>query len=415
LAALPGPPGVDDGCDQRNAVNDRRHSVVGELTSEVETRQLAAARSLLPLVREYAGEAERERKLPLVLVQAFKEAGLFRMCLPACIGGDDLDPMRALDVIEELATADGSVAWAVMVASQAALFLNFWEQDTVTATFTGDDIFAGTLGRMQAVPVDGGYRVSGQAAFASGSTHATWISGIFQVMDGDQPRAREDGSPEIRWMLIPASACTILDTWHTTGLRGTGSFDWQVRDVFVADALATEPFPIDRFPRWGGPSMKGPFVWPMRGALALGMARHAIDALCELAATRKPRPAQVLLRELPRAQDAVARAEAEVAAARLYLYDTVSRCYETLRAGLRLSERERASMPLATVHTVTACLHAIESMYRLGGGHTIYESNPIERCFRDINTLMADQSAAPWAMEAAGRVFLGLELPPGVF
>jgi alkylation response protein AidB-like acyl-CoA dehydrogenase len=107
-------------------------------------------------------------------------------------------------------------------------------------------------------------------------------------------------------------------------------------------------------------------------------------------------------------------AEADVAA-RLYLYDKVARCHAALATGRRLTEAERAAMPLATVHTITACLHAIEGMYRLGGGHAIYEASPLERCFRDINTLMADQSAAPWVVEAAGRVNLGLDLPPGVF
>ena len=340
---------------------------------------------------------------------------MFRLWVPRVIGGDELDPVSTLPIIEALARADGSAAWTVMVAAQCAAWYPYLDQDVVSSTFGPDDILTGTLTPLRARPVAGGYRVSGRAAFASGCRHATWLFGNGLVTEGDAPRPTADSTPERRWMFFRAADCTIHDTWYTTGLRGTGSEDYEVTDVFVPDTLASAPLPIDRSTRWGGPLYQGPFLWTMRGALALGIARYALDALAELAVTRKPLRSQAILRDTPRAQEAVGRAEAAVAAARAYLYGAVTTVWDRLVQGQPLSDQEQVLMPLATAHTITACAEAVESMYRLGGGAAIYATSPLERCFRDINTLMADQSAAPWVVETAGRVYLGHPLPAGTF
>jgi alkylation response protein AidB-like acyl-CoA dehydrogenase len=379
------------------------------------TIRLDAARELQPLIRAHADSAEQDRRLPPALVRTLADAGLFRLWLPAEIGGDALDPASTLPVIEMLAQADASVAWCVMVAAQCAAWLPYLEQDLVKNTFGPDDILAGTLSPMCARPVAGGYCVSGRASFASGCRHATWIFGNGVVTDGDAPRLKADGTPERRWLFFRAADCTIIDTWHTLGMRGTGSEDYAVTDLFVPDTLASSPLPIDRGSVWGGPLYQASFLWTMRAALALGIARHALDTLVELASTRKPLRSQVVLRDMPQAQAAVGRAEAAVAAARAFLYSAVATIWERIIQGQPLADRDRVLMPQATVHTVTTCAEVVESMYRLGGGAAIYTTSPLERCFRDVNTLMADQSAAMWVPEAAGRVYLGHPLPDGTF
>jgi alkylation response protein AidB-like acyl-CoA dehydrogenase len=372
------------------------------------------ARSLMPAIRAVADEVENARRLPTALVESLRREGLFRLWLPALIGGDELDPMQTLPIIELLAEADGSVAWNVMVAAQAATFLPFLDRDFVASTFSRDDIFAGTLVPLRAVSVDGGYRVSGRAPFASGCTHATWIFGLSRVSGSSQPIVEED-QPEMRWLFFPAAECRVLDTWYTTGLRGTGSFDYEVQEVFVPRVLASGPLPIDRRANWGGPLHQAPFLFTLRGALALGIARHAIDTLIELAANRTPQREKAVLRELARAQADLARSMAAVDAARLYLRESVREVWEAVTNGAELSDRQLVQMPLATAYTIRTCAEAIETMYRLGGGASIYASNALDRCFRDINTLMADQAAAPWVVEAAGKVLFGLGLAAGTF
>jgi alkylation response protein AidB-like acyl-CoA dehydrogenase len=300
-----------------------------------------------------------------------------------------------------------------MVAAQAAWIIPSLDQDVVAGTFARDDVLAGSLGPGRAVEVDGGYRASGRFPFASGCTHATWIAGDCLIMDGAQARTLPDGRPERRRLFFRAADCDILDTWYTTGLRGTGSHDYKVTDVFVPHVLTAGPMPIDPRRQWGGPLYRAQFVWPMRGAEALGIARHAKDAFTELAATKKPFGVSELLRDLPRVQAAVARAEAAYASARAYLYDTVAEMWDAA-----VQDRERPAelamrRQLATAYTAEICLQVAESMYRLAGGTAIYTSSPLERCFRDINTLMADMAVAPRLFEAAGRVYLGVDPPAG--
>jgi alkylation response protein AidB-like acyl-CoA dehydrogenase len=375
------------------------------IESATATQVLDAARALAPLIRANADEAERERRLPEALLQELKDAGLFRMWLPKVIGGDELDPLSTMRVIEEVARADGSTGWCVMVAAQCAWGLPSLDQDTVAGVFNRDDIFASSISPGTAVAVDGGYRATGRWTFASGCRHATWIWGTCRIVEGEQVRQLPDGTPETRNLFFRAADCQILDTWHTTGLRGTGSHDFAVTDVFVPSALATPgrfSDPLTMRQRWGGPLYRAFFVWPMRGAQALGIARHAIDELIELAATKKPFGANEVLRNLPRAQDAVARAEAALASVRAYLYETVAGIWDAVLDGREQTAEQRVRMPLATAYTAETCAQVVESMYRLAGGTAIYTSSPLERCFRDVNTLMADQAVAPRLFEAAG-------------
>src|SRR5262249_26068725 len=159
------------------------------------------------------------------------------------IGGDALDPLSTMRIVEILAEADGSVGWCVMVAAQAAWSIPDIDEAIVGEIFTSDDIFAGTISPGSAVPVEGGYRVTGRSQFASGCTHATWLFNDFAILDGEQPRLLPDGTPELRRIFIPSTECEILDTWHTTGLRGSGSHDYVVTDLFVPLERVSAPLP----------------------------------------------------------------------------------------------------------------------------------------------------------------------------
>lgn len=375
---------------------------------------LDAVRALTPRIQTAADDIERERAIPATLLHHLREAGLFRLWLPHVTGGDELDPLSTMRVVEAIARADGSVGWCVMVANQGALLLPYFDQDVVAHMLSRDDILAGSLAGGMAVPVDGGYRVTGRWSFASGCTHATWLSGICQVVDGEAPGDGDNGAPERRFFLFRAADCEIFDTWHTLGLSGTGSHDFAVTDLFVPSALASIPNPAanpeTRRQRWGGPLYRGPFIWPVRGAQGLGIARHALDIFVELAATKKPFGVAEVLRDLPRVQAAVARAEAGLASVRGYLYDTVASVWEEVVVDRGQPAEHLVRVQLATAYTAEMCRKVVESMFRLAGAAAIYDVSPLQRCFRDMNTLMADQAVAPRLFEAAGRAYLYDEL-----
>jgi alkylation response protein AidB-like acyl-CoA dehydrogenase len=375
---------------------------------------LDAVRTLAPRIQASADDVERERRLPAALLRDLKDAGLFHLWLPRVVGGDELDPLSVMRVVEAVARTDGSVGWCVMIANQGALGLPYFDEEVVRRTFTRDDILAGSLAGGTAVPVDGGYRVTGRWSFASGCTHATWLSGLCRIVDGEMAGGGGDAVPEQRIFAFRAADCQILDTWRTLGLAGTGSHDFVVTDLFVPSALVSIPNPFanpeTRRQRWGGPLYKGPFIWPVRGAQALGIARHATDILIELAATKKPFGVPELLRDLPRVQAAVARAEAGLASVRGYLYDTVTTIWEDVLQDQGRPAVHLVRVQLATAYTAEVCREMVENMYRLAGAAAIYDASPLQRCFRDMNTLMADQAVAPRLFEIAGRAYLNAEL-----
>ena len=360
-------------------------------------------------IRALADTTERERRLPPELVEELAAAGLFRMWMPRDLGGEELDPLTTMRVVEEVARADGSTGWCVMVAVQDAYFIPKLELDAARSFLTADDILAGSFsafGRAEAV--EGGYRVSGRWPFASGAPHATWIFAICRVFAGGEPCTKEDGKPVTISFFLPAAQWEILDTWHTTGMRGTGSQDVAVEDAFVP---AERTFAgMGNVQRFGGPQYlpNAGLMQALRGSLALGIAHHALDELVELAQTKKPIASQEVLRDIPRVQAGIGHAEALVGAARTYLYAAAAEVWEALQAGEPPTDAQRARLGLANAHAVHTAAHATEQVYRLAGSSAIYQTSPIERCFRDIQTVPADFIVAPWVYEAAGRVRLGL-------
>jgi indole-3-acetate monooxygenase len=382
-----------------------------ESLSPKATQFLTSVRAMSPLVTKLAPTTEQGRRLPNELLREFKAAGLFRAWMPRELGGETLEPVGMMRVVEELAQADGSAGWAVMVAAQCATFIPQLDLKDAQAVFSADDILAGTAGitgRGTAVQEGDGYRANGRFAFASGCTHASWLVATFTIMEGGQPRTTSDGRPEFRMMFMPPGDCQILDTWYTTGMRGSGSNHFEVRDVFVPAIRVSPQNPITdgTHVRWGGPIYGGPFAFTMRGALALGLARHAMDELELIAATKKPAAVADTLRDLSRVQSEVARVEAAYAAARGYLYQTVEEQWEQLNAGNENTPEMLTLNRLATAYTVETCVDIVTKMFRLGGGTAIYETSSLDRCFRDANTLLADQAASPRVVEAAGRLFL---------
>src|SRR5262245_21267232 len=189
-------------------------------------RFIKAAAALAPQLAACADESERARRLPLPLVEAMAKAGLFRLWIPRTLGGEEADPMTLVRVVEEVSRVDGAAGWCLAIGAEYGVMSGLLAAEAANEIY-GSDPHVRTAGALRpagtAVVEDGGYRATGRWPLGSGCQHSSWIVGGCRILDGDQPRLRPDGSPVTRIMFFPAADCAILDTWHSIGLRGTGS------------------------------------------------------------------------------------------------------------------------------------------------------------------------------------------------
>jgi alkylation response protein AidB-like acyl-CoA dehydrogenase len=213
-------------------------------------------------------------------------------------------------------------------------------------------------------------------------------------MESNEPRLQPDGTPVLRSVVFPTSKVQIIDTWTSTGLRGSGSHDYAVCDLFVPEQhtfwLLTDA-PLQSGPLF---AFRGLFL-SAAAALALGIARGAIDALVELAATKEPSGSKMLLRERASVQTTVARAEAIVESARAFAWQATAAVWQATQAGLGVSTRQRALFRLAITNAVSSAVEAVDLMYSAGGGSSVLASSPLDRQFRDIHTLAQHAAFGP--------------------
>jgi alkylation response protein AidB-like acyl-CoA dehydrogenase len=379
-------------------------------------RYLEAARGLVPLIAAAGEEGDRERRLPRRVVDALVEAGLFRMLLSPSMGGGGADLPAFVRVAELVARADGSAGWCLVQGSLSATQVAPYLAPHVARHIFGDPrtvLSNGTGPSGRAVAVDGGYRLTGEWPFASGCTGATWLKGASLVYRPDgSALLGADGAHEHRTFLFPAEQATIRDVWHVGGLRGTGSNTIAVTDLFVPEersvCLATAAL-AERDTLAALPYASVAAVGFC--AVALGIARGALDAFVELAAAKTPRGTKVLLREDPVVQLEVARAEAQLRAARAFLLEATQDAWETAERDPVLPATQRAVLRLAATSGIHQAARVVDSAYDAAGATAIFETQPFERRFRDVHAVTQQTQARRQHLEAVGRVFLGLETP----
>jgi len=376
---------------------------------------LNAATALVPAIRERRDQIERERRLPLDLVDALKTAGVFRIAMPRAWGGPELDPITQLRVIEALSVADASVGWCAMIGSEGGYLSGFLDQQVAREMYS--DIDAVTAVALtptgRAVKANGRYRVSGRWPFASGCQHSTWLVGGCLVYEGDRQLTDSSGVPLTRQCFVPTKEAQILDTWYTTGLRGSGSCDFVLSDFSVPEER-TFSFQELKFYR-EGPLYRFFFnvLFNFCGP-ALGAARAAIDALID-AGTRPRRMTTIggklqsgQLRDDGFVQDSVARAEATLAAARAYLFTTITEFWETLVARLEIPPRLLAHFLMVSSQVYGMTTEAIEYACKARGGSAVYASNILDRCMRDVLTMNQHTVNSLRSYTMSGRILMGL-------
>jgi alkylation response protein AidB-like acyl-CoA dehydrogenase len=378
---------------------------------------IARARDLGPLIATHAARTEATREIAPEVLAGLYDARLFRLLLPQSCDGLEVEPAIFMQAVEELAKADGSTAWCVVQAcgcSMAAAYVD----PAVAREIFGDAravLAWGPVGpNVKAVAVEGGYRASGNWSFASGIKHADWLGCHCPVLERDgKPRLGPDGKPAERTVLIPKASASINDIWRVIGLKGTGSDNYAVTDLFVPDRYSfTRESAADR--REHGPLYRFT-TFHLYGtgfaAIALGLARAALDAFIALAATKVPKTKTFVLRDNAVVQSQVALAEAKLASARAYLLDVLQDSWATAVRGEPLALAQRAALKLAGTYAVHQGKDVVDTVYHAAGATAIFEGNPFERRFRDVHTVIQQVQAQFANFEMVGQVLLGLPSP----
>ena len=370
---------------------------------------LAAVRELTPGIRARVAEIERARRLPADLAQALAAAGLFRMAVPRDVGGLELEPQLLLRAIEAVGAADASVGWCVMIGATSGVTAAYLPTAVAREIFgPPDSIVGGVFAPMGKAVIDGDdYVLSGRWPWASGSANCRWLIGGCVVTDNGEARKLLNGMPEERRLIFPAGAATLNDTWHVSGLCGTGSGEMVVSGLHVPRAHAAS---------YDAPVASGPlYVFPFFGLLALGIAavalgnaRGAIEDLVELAGAKQPQGSRRSLAERGSAQSTLAVAEANLRSARAFFYEAVDDAWQVARQSGGIEMRHRASLRLAATHATRTASDVTRSMYDLGGGSSVFLSSPLQRRFRDSHVATQHIMVAPPTYELTGRVFMGL-------
>ena len=366
---------------------------------------LAAVRKLVPLIVARSDEIERERRLPLDLVAGLREAGCFRMLVPRRLGGAEADLAEHLNLLRELACADGSVGWTVMIGSSAPVVFGKLPPATLEMMYAGgpDVVAAGTFNPTgTATVVDGGFRASGRWAFASGCQHADWFLAHCIVDDGSMP--------PLRMMVLPASDVHIVDTWTVSGLCGTGSHDFVLDGVFVPD---DHTFTV--FQPGGLEGNLGRIPELIYSALAIatvavGIARGAIADITTLATAKVPMFADGVLASNPLFRYRLAEANTHLRAAKALLDADVAHTWEIATADEEFTPDRRARIRSAAAWATGAAAQVVDVAYTAGGGTALYSSSPLQRRLRDVHAVTQHFVVKPDTFTLAGAVLAGQDV-----
>lgn len=368
-------------------------------------------KALEPQIRAAADSIEAEGCLPDDLVEALRATGLFRASWPRSMGGLELDPMAQIRVLEELSRIDGSVGWVGTFAAIGGLLASTIDPVEAKALFPNPDVVpAGQYSpRGHAERVEGGYRVTGKWSFGSGCMHAEVITaGCFVTVDGEI-QMRASGTPEVCSVMVPKANVTILrDSWDVSGMRGTGSYDYTMTDVFVpAGHVSDSSYSAYH----DGPLYKFPALFLFSHApIPLGIARAALDYLYELGETKRVQPSNRLFKEQGEAHEVLARSEAALRSARAWVFEIMEDLWDTACRGDKTSKQQRALFRLCLVHVSRTARDVVLQIHDLIGSSAIRLNSPIDRLLRDINVVCAHIVVQPKMYRPAGKILFGLEV-----
>jgi alkylation response protein AidB-like acyl-CoA dehydrogenase len=369
------------------------------------------ARSLAAEFAQRSAEIETARRLPPDIARQMGAAGFYRLFIAERSGGLEVTPSVAAQVVEALAEGDAACGWIAFIGATTGLALARMSDAAIREVLaTPETLIAGVFAASgKAVKVDGGFRVNGRWQWGSGSTNADWVGGGCALIEDGKLVTNSAGLPRNHMLLFRAADVQSLDTWHTSGLRGTGSTDFAVHDLFVPEARASGYLikelpdrPLFRFPQ---------FALLAHGvaAVAMGIARASIRELIRLAADKKRYGTSMTLANRPHAQMEVARAEAQLRSARALFYETIDAAWSLALEGASAPLEVRRDMRLATTHAMQTSIQVVNAMYTLAGGSAVYDSSPLQRQLRDVHVASQHIMVSSNTLETIGQMLLGVE------
>ena len=376
---------------------------------------LEAARRLAPLVRENADQTDAARELPKPVFHALADAGLYLMAVPRAVGGLEIDFPTYVQVIEELGKADASTAWTVSQGANWSTYSARMSREVARAIWvdTPRSVVSNTPGATaKAVVIPGGFRVTGRQPFSTGCKHASWVAAHAQVIENGEVRQR-GGKPEVRYCLVPITQVELLDTWHTRGMRGTGTHTFEVSDVFVPEERTVFPYGAPLVSH--GPRYKIPLTLGFAagdGMVALGLARSCLNAFFEVAGSKAPRNMQGLLRDQSIAQFAVGQAEAALRSGRAFLMEAVCDIWNeaTSSEAQTLSLDRRTTLRLAATHAIRLAAQIVDSLYTACGATVAFNGHLIQRHFLDMHVITQHSQGRLAHYELVGKHCLGVQI-----
>jgi alkylation response protein AidB-like acyl-CoA dehydrogenase len=376
---------------------------------------ISRAEALRPLIEAASDEIEGKRRLAPAVLDKLHEARLFRLLLPRSTNGIETDPITFFHVIETIARADASTAWCLSQAGGCAMSAAYLDLPVAKAIF-GDDPRAvlawGPGPRVRAIECEGGYKVTGVWAFASGGRHATWIGAHCPIWQADDsPRLGPDGKQVERTMLVRAEEVEWTDIWTVVGLRGTASDQFALNDHFVPAAHSItrdfekecrEPGPLYR--------MSAMTCYEVGFAgVALGIARGALDCFVDVAKNKIPRGKVSPIRDSQVVQTNLAIAEVGVQSARAFLLQSMARIWGEISAGDKLSADQRIIIRMASTNAIHKAREAVDFAYNAAGATAIFANHPLERRFRDIHTVTQQLQGRLSHFETVGAWMMGAD------
>ena len=384
-------------------------------TNEMTTSLLDAVERIRPTIAKHKSTAEQERQLPQEAYDAMFDANLFAMLAPKAYGGLELHPVDAMRVWEAVARTDSAAAWNLVMNGTVTGFIAWLPADGAKELLAdGPTTLAGALFPPQpATRVEGGWRVTGHVPYASGCNNAKWMALPAVEMDGDKPKVDpETGRSAPFGVFFPREEGKILDTWHTVGMRGTGSADIAVDNLFVPDRRTMPVKPLEK----PAPGFEGPLYrmvpWLSilgEATVSVGIAAAAVDELVELVKTKTPAYNTTPLCEQQFAHFVVAKAKSRVEAARDTLHRAAEEAFEDVGDGSLLSWDAKVRLQLAVCFAAEASAEAVRLVCDGAGASAVRTGQPFERHLRDVQVLTQHSSKSSPRYVSAGRLMLGLE------
>jgi len=373
-------------------------------------------------IRRGGDEAQTLRRCPSWVIDELVDQGMFRFTIPRELGGENASVGETIEVLEAISAIDASVGWNVMLGSEInAMAAGGMAPDLAAEVYLDDPRVImcggggpGTRPSRAVRQADGSYRVWGQATFISGCHNATWCFMVAPVYEDDRPKI-VDGAPVVKLWFLHRDQWEILDTWDVSGLRGSGSHDVVTDGGLVPERFAGVDL-VSLPARHDNPVFRIPV--PLRlaynkAAVAIGVARGALDAFVDLANTKTPMLSTTTLRDRPIAHERMGEGEANLRAARAFLFESMGQVEDELRAGRDAPSAHATQIArLACTHAANASMHVVDSIHNAAGTSAIRMDSPLERKLRDAHGCATHRWVSHPLYAELGRIFLGHEAPP---